>query len=450
MNVSISYSVQEEPDDDSNEIKRKQIKGERYDGMENEDAMVVGSDRWLRQCFEMKEEQGEDKMCLPDDIHKMKEEYCHLAAKTDKQSTKLSSTLHSKRLSRYEKTRQTWNSELIPSDASVSENADSGLCKYKCDRCCATFPQWSRFSYHMRSKHGSPVKKANIFSFLEKVTIHICKICFQKVLCDSNELSFHFILNHGLKLSEYRRKFEFGSNLSMKAKCDIKLKEGKLSPQIVGNLCIFQCPVCLANFNCLESFYRHSIGDISVRQKCCNLNIARKYLHMYLIEVITHKCKICSKLLFCDAGTIITHISRHHSIGTLTEYANKTGCTVKQHQERLTKYNFEERTRDAVIHEYAGNYCKFTCKMCGLDTKSWRMMKKHLSLKDHWSTKGKVWSNHITKTVLHICLVCNKKILNDNYFLYNHFKTYHFPKVSMTQYLNLQSKQYVKIARLNI
>ncbi len=108
-------------------------------------------------------------------------------------------------------------------------------------------------------------------------------------------------------------------------------------------------------------------------------------MHTYLLEVITHKCKICSKLLLCDAKTIIQHVLCSHNMKTLTQYANKTGCTVKQHRERLTKDNFEEITRDATIHEIVGNYCKFTCKKCGLDTKSWRMMKKHLNLKDHWS-----------------------------------------------------------------
>ncbi len=114
----------------------------------------------------------------------------------------------------------------------------------------------------MRNKHDSKVRRANILSFLEKITVHICKICSKKVLCDSNELVNHFRKCHGMKLSEYRKQFDCsGSHLSLKAKYDLKLKEGTLSQDIVGNLCIFQCPMCLENFNSLDSFYRHTIEE---------------------------------------------------------------------------------------------------------------------------------------------------------------------------------------------
>ncbi len=445
MNASNSYSVKKEPEDESDQHEKKQITDERHEGIKKEDVMVVGSDKWLRQCFEIKEEQEEEKPFLPD-IHKFEAKYCQEVARNNEQTAYVSHPSHSKKLEmKYtsnEKTRQSQMSEDMLNDASVSENADPGLCQFKCERCCATFVQWIKFSLHMRNNHDLPVKKAHILSYMEKLTVHICKICCKKVLCESNELTNHFRDWHNMRLSEYRSRYG-----NTRAEYDLKLKLGTLSPVIVGNLCIFKCPLCLASFNSLDTFYRHNTRDL-VRRKKCNLKNAKNHLHKYLLEVITHKCKICSKLLLCDTSAILKHTLSNHNIRTLEKYANKTGCTVHV-QDHLMKDTFDKITREAAFQKHIGNYCMFSCKKCGLDTNSWRMMKKHLVLKDHWSNRGKAWSNYITKTVLHICLVCNRKILNDKYFVYTHLQNNHFPEVSLRHYKKFLCKQYVKIIRVN-
>ncbi len=268
--VSIRSSVKNEPEDDSDLLEKNQIAGGTCEEIKKEEAMVAGSDKWLRQCFEMKEEQEEEKPFLPD-IHRMSGS--HATDRTDVQSTNLRSPPHSKRL---------------------------------------------------LSKKRTPKEKTN------------------------------------------------QSAPSLKTNYELKLKEGTLSADIVGNLCTLKCPVCLKTFNCLNTFYQHNIRDLA-RKKKCSIQSTRKHLHKYLLKVITHKCKICSKLLLCDRNTILKHTSYVHDIRTLTEYASKTGCTQKT----------DLIPSDASVSENADSgLCKYKCDRCCATFLKWtnisaQMRNKH-------------------------------------------------------------------------
>ncbi len=97
----------------------------------------------------------------------------------------------------------------------------------------------------------------------------------------------------------------------------------------IGNLCTFRCPGYKKIFHSKSALLGHFNRKVS--KTCLELRDTVKW-QTCVEEVVTHKCKICSKLLLCDNTLILLHVRDNHNIKTIGEYVKKTACTLQTHE----------------------------------------------------------------------------------------------------------------------
>ncbi len=299
--------------------------------------------------------------------------------------------------------------------AQVSETADTGGCTFSCPMCSFFCSSAFGMSSHLKTRHKCIKTRNKCEKYLSTATVHNCRICSEKLFCESNYLSQH-MLKHNITINQYRKQFD--CQVSWKRKIQQVLETSKLSQNKIGNMCMYMCPQCKKTFMNFESLSWHG-------RKCGDHPIGVKIRNIldFVTNIVSHKCKICSMLLFCDMRMITYHISGKHRIRTVKEYASRTGCLLPTNES-------EDKKKDVLSkgikpNNEVGNLCRYTCDNCGYTAKTWKAMKNHLSSKNHWSSKGKDWFRYITKTVLHDCKICRKELLNEKEFIYCHLMKAH-------------------------
>ncbi len=380
-----------------------------YCKLKKEDTEDFGSDAWLRNSYEM-DDVKENKAAVQAVIRAEKHDQ-NIA--TNKNKTK-DGEGREKINSMYLKVAPS-GSLLLKEEVIVSEMASAGMCTFKCSECPVTGKCWSYLAKHMKEKHKTNVTMSEVKKFATKVVVHVCKICSETVPCDNNFLVNHFRLKHKLKPKDYREMYHIEDIREVQFR-DM-LQNGKSSPTRIGNFCSFRCPQCNKLFRNLQALQRHF-----TLTKC---QLYREILlHKYLEDVVTHNCKICSKLLLCDALSIKKHVI-NHDIKGIKEYAENTGCYFICKSDKETV--FDENAKKAKVSQKIGNLCTYKCDKCNSVTGSWIRMRKHLNTAGHLGTLKiwKIWCIYIDKIVMHKCLICKEKVVNDKFFIQSHLQRKH-------------------------
>ncbi len=299
--------------------------------------------------------------------------------------------------------------------ATLSETADCSKCVFQCYKCPCQYNSWSAFKKHMKVVHHEHISASSFQQFLIKATVHICKVCSKKILCDSDFLRFH-IPGHNLTVSQYRKLYN--CDFDWKKHNQEILKNAKCSPNYIGNLCKFRCLQCKRSFQSISALCTHASITRSKNTKCVK-KIQLKHLHKYLKNVVTHKCKICNELVLCDKEFIKKHALYFHGLKSAKEYADKTGCSLEIPMAEKATMNGKK------VDNSIGNFCRYTCHKCEHTSECWYLMQKHLKSTDHWSSSGKKWPQYISKTIVHECLICKKLLLNERTFMEEHLRNNH-------------------------
>ncbi len=434
-----------------------------YKKTEMEDATTFGNDAWLKHCVEMEEpenkleikthisagekisvnillegehrEGGEKKKtrvqnskrtCSKDkqqtkyvvesgDI----EESARIAAKLDKTRIKRKSNKRN-----IQKTKRNFlrNSSFNKEDAEVSLEAATGLCTFKCPQCSLEFGHWKKLGKHMKDKHGIVVSVTDPTRYVLKATVHVCRICLEKVFCDSKLLFYHFKHKHRLKLTQYRQ--QYGCATKWQSQQQDILKEAGMSHDTIGNLCTFRCPLCRTIFYNSNAFQGHHI------KSKCPFRSEKQSVLFYIEKVVTHKCKICSKILLCDKTFITRHVSRRHKL-TIEKYAESEKCIIEQN----SNIHFHMDKNKALlkndeISKMVGNFCLYACDKCSFVSHCNVSLKRHLVKTGH-GCSSKELKNYRSKTVFHECLICRKILLNDWRVLDHHMRRTHQQTASL-------------------
>ncbi len=334
--------------------------------------------------------------------------------------------------------RQKYNCSPIPEphqelpaivkNAPVSETAATRLCTFKCTECPVTYNGWLSYSAHLKThfegQHKPKPAMSDYKRYLVKAVIHICRICSAQVICDYSFLETHLKTNHKITLVQYKEKYNCHGGWTFDNQK--LLENGRLSKNEIGNLCKFWCPNCKLSIKSLTTLWSHKNNS---GEKC--KGSARSCKSEYLKKVITHKCLICSKLLLCDARAIRKHISGSHNMTSLKEYAKKTKCTIiggSTNGDKIKEVKID--VNKVPVSKKVGNLCKFKCNHCQCLTLRWPKMRNHLK-NAHSSDFIKHWSKYICKIVMHKCMICQEKILNDKSFLYRHLQIKHCKGLSL-------------------
>ncbi len=420
----------------------------RYRKMEKEDAMIFGSDSWLKHCVEMEEEEVKDekKPKVPLLIKIKKEdknvgEYLNENLKSSQDSGKANEFESSSNWTKYpaeietgkqrnvngRKSNKSKNPEslsLIMRNAPVEKTETSGKCCFECPACHSTYKSWGGFSRHMTRDHNRQSRLSEWERFAKNVSVHICRICSKRVLCDSMFVAQHLKTIHDITIRVYVKKYISDSYWIQHEEM---LKKGRMSENIIGNHCTFKCPNCNKTFYCYYTFQSH--GQKS-KKHCVNSKF--KDLPKHIQEIVIHKCKICSKVILCSRELIRTHV-QGHKFKTLPEYAQRTGCLLEDNCPNRCQDTFDRVTKGAKVSKQVGNFCRYTCSTCGHVTTMWRYMRQHLKKSGHGSSVTNKWYKCISKTVLYQCLICDKKVLNGTEFVQKHVSEAH--QKTLLQYL---------------
>ncbi len=301
----------------------------------------------------------------------------------------------------------------VMKNAVVSEVAKTGMCEFACPECRSNFNYWKKFVFHVKSKHRRTIGISDYKDYLSKATVHICNICSEKVLNEDRFLCLHFSWKHKMKLVDYRQKYCCNPDPSVIYQK--MLKKGRKSENIIGNLCTFKCPGCRKTFRTSHALHTHA--NRSKQEHCSkagSLGLARTYIE----KVVTHNCKICDKLILCEKIWITFHL-KCHGIKSLKKYAEMTGCILEVSKEDKII------SKTMKCKQEVGNFCSYTCHSCSHVTKTWKNMRIHLKTNEHGPSVSTNWSDYISETVLHECVICQRKVLNEWAFLSNHFMRHH-------------------------
>ncbi len=419
----------------------------KYRKMEKEDALIFGSDSWLKHCVEMEEEENKPHVPLlikiknkEKNVGKFLNENLKSSLDFGKENEDESSNNWTKDKTHSETGKQrkvnvskrgdhnkTKNQESLPlimRNAPVENTETYGKCTFECSVCYTIFKSWRGFARHMTSDHKRRVRLSEWKTFAQNVSVHICRICSQKELCDTVFTTNHLRTVHGITTMEYNKKYITDCSWIL---YEEMLKTGRMSENVIGNHCTFKCPTCERIFTCHPSFRRHCVKD----KICCVKHL--KHLSEYIQKVVVHKCKICSKVILCSRQFLRAHIY-FHGIKTLSAYAEKTGCLLEDNCLRSKDtFAFDRVTLGAKVSKQVGNFCRYTCGTCSHITSMWRYMRVHLQRTGHGTSETNKWFKCISKTVLHQCLICDKKVLNGTEFVKDHVSKAH--KKTLLQYL---------------
>ncbi len=416
----VSGSLKEESDNEGPNLSGKisQPPNDTLEKLKVEDDMIFGSDAWLRHSVEL----GERQELIP----KMKQEI--ECSDSDDDASLVVSDIESNG-DAHEEAEENAEDSVQPIEikkrkrdvigaknhsnemdnlqerpkGSKTPALNFGLCKFQCTKCTSvTYKCWNGFSKHMRNKHKQSLKMADHPQFLKEAAYHTCRICMQKVLSSSAFLANHLKSTHNLKVKEYKKqlnckdevkdKFEIvlqkrqpSKRLKVKDKSEIVLQKGRLSQMFIGNLCTFKCPECSLTHRSTDCFRKHCY-------QACPLKRGHNSWYKYVVNVVTHKCLICSKSMLCDRSLIRNHLSRNHGCKNLQDYANKTGCVLELSDADKRRSIFQKICKGAKFQERVKNYCRFTCNKCGHVSNSWQSMRLHLNKNGHAVYKRKAWN----------------------------------------------------------
>ncbi len=432
----------------------------------------VCSDVWLRNNFELEEEEMEKKPIKPVFLkikNESNEETKAMPETGDKNSTV---NLHEENLSKVNgPTKRTNQLRFINSNnivskrknktttekgkfnntckkndqegspitnATVSESAETGLCTFKCTECPAKYNTWLRIYLHLRNKHNIKGTMKNSAKYVIKATLHVSKICSEEYLCDSVILENHFKNRHKISLKEYKQ--QHNCDTSWKVDYNSMLQKGRQSSQAVGNFCKYQCPNCKRTLRSLSTLWSHA-------KRVCKINVNPQDKTKYIQKVVTHKCLLCSKLLLCDNNVLLKHVNGVHGIRSLKDYTDRTGCAMAEKDVKRERDINVKSSNVEINNGQVGRFCRFSCNQCQYVVTCWTSMREHMK-KVHSYNPHEGWSKHISKVVMHKCLICHQKILNDTEFLFGHLKNKHQKTISgYAKEHNLIHRKCVRLTR---
>ncbi len=219
----------------------------------------------------------------------------------------------------------------------------SNLCLFTCPKCKEEFKGWNNIKRHVTQKHHRPhnIFMTEVDSLISKTIAHNCKICSEKVLCDSAFITRH-LANHNMTLHHYTMLFSANAVKNM-----LKVKN---SDNVIGSLCVYQCIDCGKKFESKGKVARH----ISKTFQMKNIKIFDS-----IIERVYHHCKLCNEPVLCEQANLHDHFLRRHNV-TTAKYCKRYNVT--HHSKRIT--NKASLMESLKISKNIDNLCVFACPLC--------------------------------------------------------------------------------------
>ncbi len=406
---------------------------------ENEVEASFCSDQWLLDSVKMEEEENKAKILSKNIVETNEIESETHDNNEVQQNKKLTSPIVSDKEENIlfgfkDRNNSCWKNVTFSTEV---EN----LCTFKCPKCEKTFQTKAMISYHLRMAKHAVARKIIVNDYLFKVVLHKCKICHQRMLCDSETVVGHVKRYHKINdIQQYKDMAheDFprteGTGESLSIRYDTKSWENALETapvsEDVANSCIYECNVCQKIFKTRKSLmYHFETTRHAPERSTTDKNYYKHFFkNNYLIKIIVHKCKICNQRILCEKDVILKHFKHNHKIKTHKTYLDLAKNTSYRDkiQEMTENGNSRKRPRDfysfAPVSQEIGNLCIYTCNVCNVTYVTRNGLRFHFKDSGHGDpAKAKMF---LTKIVMHQCCICFKKVLCDNEAVRRHLKTH--------------------------
>ncbi len=293
--------------------------------------------------------------------------------------------------------------EGVCENAPVSEKA-TNLCSFKCPKCCKELSSWKLMKMHMKGKNDCELKVGylNVAELIGQKVCHICKICCSTLLCDGSFMQRHLRLKHQLKLSEYITKFRID--------CTKESRKVISYSDTIGNLCVYRCEDCKAEFNSWTSLTHHQTTQSHSKTSFKDKQRVMKSTY--------HKYKLCFKVVLCEKYILNKHIKRCHGL-SLQEYCRNTNCEFQYDKNVIRLESLKTSTQ-------IDNLCIFTCHMCNQKFFRSGALDFHSSKKKHLLNQKQTKLTHqLVSGFSYKCKICTELMLCDRRIIRKHMTRRH-------------------------
>ncbi len=330
----------------------------------------------------------------------------------------------------------------------------SDMCFFSCDKCSFSTSSWHAMSTHnVTVKHGSGSRKFEA-KYVKEAMYHRCLICRQVVYCDNRLIYSHIYKSHHVKMIDYKGFFESEKGVSpagteketdsSSVKSQIKTvavekyfsrystESDKVPNELltneIGNYCEFVCYKCKHKSFSWENMLAHIKRKHEDKENAKYKVFERRYLS----EARMHRCRLCSKALYCDTTLIKQHLIKRHQITSLDVYlkqydadANVTVDTQSDKRERTNCISNFHR-KNGYFYTFTESLGHLYCVECGYFASAYDIMRSHIMKTQHGLKEGEqINRSTIKSAILHECQVCFEMISCHRTNLYKHVTRVH-------------------------
>ncbi len=355
------------------------------------------------------------------------------------------------------------SSEFVQLPSEMFSACLDDVCLFSCDKCSFTTSSWNSMSTHnVKSPHGTGSRKFDV-KYVKEAMYHRCILCKRVVYCDNLCLFIHSYKMHKIKLDAYKNMVmssQKGNTMTAKLtknnidngiKCQMrivatekyfkryqmesdKVPKEYLSDE-VGDYCEFVCFRCKHKTQSWKSMQTH------ILRKHLGVPKVMVFERRYLSEARMHRCRVCSKALYCDRELMRRHLVKQHHITSIAAYekyyknnasSNKTGSIRKPElKNNLMAYD----RSNGLVFTFTESLGHFYCVDCYYFAQDYVVMRAHVMNTQHGLKEGeKVSRVTIKAAILHECQVCFEKISCFRSTLLEHVTYKHKFKGGLSEY----------------
>ncbi len=327
-----------------------------------------------------------------------------------------------------------WEIQL---EQAIKSREVENLCKFKCLKCMKKYRSTPTLSMHFSKTGHGKNNEAEIKKCIIKMVSHKCKVCSKSVMCDKKVIQTHVkmhnikTINKYLKMMEKkippRNKYSNNKKVQMEKNRN-KIEEADVSKE-VGNLCRYQCPTCKHIYESSGGFRKHVLHT-------WHIDLSKEPSSSFLIKVVAHRCKICSKKVLCDKITLNSHMS-NHAIKSLKKYIETTNASRVEEKENTIVLLHKFCKKNSMKYEVTGvvgSLCRYKCDKCDYWSQTWFSMRKHCLALEHGPLSAP--TQYLTQVVMHKCNVCEELLLADKLFIDVHLRKH---KLTIRKYMEKTS-----------
>ena len=279
-------------------------------------------------------------------------------------------------------------------------------CGYRCKSCMAIFWSVGSIKPHLKKCQEGEAEKETV-----RNVIHICRTCGYKVLHERAALDRH-VSRHGMSLSDYAVKYAPYAEGNMKIQ-SLETEDSKSW----FDRCEYKC-----SLGC--SYTAKGRTAMSQHLKYTHKEKANEGVNYDAIQEEYMQCQICSVDMFWSEGQIRAHLQNHSM--TLEDYAEKyvkNGIVPQSAPKTVDKIEGIMPPKNIAWYDR----CAYRCKECMAIFWIVKAINGHIKkCKDGKAEK------EIVRTTIHVCNLCDYKVLHERSALASHIINRH--NISMSDY----------------